>query len=262
MLESIDHPLPRGVASAGRIVEWRLARPPVNALDPELVARLVTAFERPPTDAKALIISGQPGVFSAGLDVRALLALDRVAAHAFFELLWRLQAAVARAPIPSIFAITGHCPAGGTVFAMSGDYRVMADGDFRIGLNEVQVGLYPGPPIHAALVRLVGPHRAAQLLTRGAMLSPRDARQAGLVDEVAPPHGVVERALAIAGEMVSAAEDVMRRTRALVRADLVALFGAAGEATRYAAEFAEQAGSVWWSEATRARLTALFARAK
>jgi hypothetical protein len=54
----------------------------------------------------------------------------------------------------------------------------------------------------------------------------------------------------------------MRRTRDVVRADLVALFGAPSQDAASAAEFAAQADSVWWTDATRARLTALFARAK
>ena len=91
------------------------------------------------------MIAGQPGLFSGGLDVPGLLALDREGISAMFVDLWRVQRAVATSPVPVMFAITGHCPAGGTVLAIHGDYRVMAEGEFRLGLNEVQVGLFPGP---------------------------------------------------------------------------------------------------------------------
>ena len=126
------------------------------------------------------MITGQPGVFSAGLDVRGMLELDREGVSAVFVELWRVQRAIAHSPVPVIFGLTGHSPAGGTVLAIHGDYRVMALGEFRIGLNEVQVGLFPGASIHGAFRRLVGGH-ASQLLTRGAShrSGHRLARRAG-----------------------------------------------------------------------------------
>src|SRR6185436_9718134 len=100
---------------------------------------------------------------------RGMLQLDRDAVGTVFLELWRTQHAIAHSPVPVVFGLTGHSPAGGTVLAIHGDYRVMASGDFRLGLNEVQVGLFPGPVIHGAFRRLVGGH-GAQLLTRGALI--------------------------------------------------------------------------------------------
>ncbi|HSC12062.1 MAG TPA: enoyl-CoA hydratase-related protein, partial [Rhodanobacteraceae bacterium] len=69
MLDTIRH---------DAITELRLARPPVNALDPELVARLRAAIESAPSNgARGIVLSGRPGMFSGGLDVPALLQLDR-----------------------------------------------------------------------------------------------------------------------------------------------------------------------------------------
>ena len=139
MLELIDH-APDGIR------EIRLARPPVNALNTELLRRLTAEFTRG-AEASALVVSGAPGLFSAGLDVRSMLALDRNGVCDVFVEVWRVQRALAVSPVPVVFAIMGHCPAGGTVLAIHADYRVMAQGDFRLGLNETQVGLVPGPPI-------------------------------------------------------------------------------------------------------------------
>ena len=100
--------------------------------------------------------------------------LDRDAVSNVFIELWRTQHAIAHSPVPVIIGLTGHSPAGGTVLAIHGDYRVMALGDYRMGLNEVQVGLLPGGPIHGAFKRLVGGH-ASQLLTRGALIDPASA---------------------------------------------------------------------------------------
>ena len=72
MLEVIDHPLKaEGSIAAGRIRELRFARPPVNALNLEMFRALIAALEGAATEA-AVVITGQPGLFSAGLDVRGI----------------------------------------------------------------------------------------------------------------------------------------------------------------------------------------------
>src|ERR1700710_1596046 len=105
------------------------------------------------------------------------------AAWRVFSLLIR---ALAASPIPIAAAITGHAPAGGTVLALYCDWRVMAEGDFKAGLNEVRVGLALPPVILAALRRQVGPRQAERLATAGLLLPPVEAERAGLVDELAP----------------------------------------------------------------------------
>ena len=88
----------------------------------------------------------------------------------------------------------------------------MASGEFRLGLNEVQVGLFPGAVIHGAFGRLVGGH-AAQLLTRGALIDPATALRVGLVDELCEASQCVPRALAVAREMCALPREPMLRTR-------------------------------------------------
>jgi Delta3-Delta2-enoyl-CoA isomerase len=259
MLEVTDHPLKAGAAAeAGRIRELRLARPPVNALNVELLHKLIEAITGASREA-AIIITGQPGIFSAGLDVRGLLEQDRAGVNALFIELWRTVRAIAYSPVPVIFGLTGHCPAGGTVLAIHGDYRVLALGDFRMGLNEVQVGLFPGPPINAAFRRLVGGH-AAQLLTRGALVDPATALRVGLVDELCEASQVAARALELARELCSAPREPMLRTRALVRQDLLELFGNPGHATLKEREFGSIGTEQWFAPATQERLRAMFTK--
>jgi enoyl-CoA hydratase/carnithine racemase len=185
--------------------------------------------------------------------------MDRNGISAMFVDLWRLQRAIATAPMPVIFAITGHCPAGGTVLAIHGDYRVMARGEFRIGLNEVQVGLFPGGVIYGAFKRLVGGH-AAQLLTRGALIDPANALRMGLVDELCDAAQVAERALEVAREICALPREPMLRTRTLVRRDLVDLFGNPGHALVQEREFGSMGVDMWFVPATQERLRAMFAK--
>jgi enoyl-CoA hydratase/carnithine racemase len=259
MLELIDHPANAVVTEGGGTLrEIRLARPPVNALNAGLLEALTEAVCGA-GDQSALLITGQPGVFSAGLDVPAILALDQAGMVRVFESLWHAQRAIASSAVPVVFGITGHCPAGGTVLAIHADYRVMARGDFRIGLNEVQVGLYPGPVIHGAFRRLVG-GQAAQLLSRGALIDPDAAWRLGLVEETCELSQCVARALEVAREYCALPRDAMLRTRALARQDLVALFGEPQDAARLAREFAEVGAAMFSEPSTRARLGRMFAK--
>ncbi len=240
------------------IREIRLARPPVNALNGEMLERITDAVNAAQASS-AIVITGQPRVFSAGLDVPAIIALNREAMVPVFTALWRAQRAIALSAVPVIFGITGHCPAGGTVLAIHADYRVMAEGDFKLGLNEVQVGLFPGPVIHGAFRRLVGGH-AAQLLTRGALIDPATALRVGLVDELCEADRCPARALEVAREIGALPRDALLRTRALAREDLVALFGALADADRLSREFAETGAGMFSEPATRERLAVMFAK--
>jgi len=250
MLEILEHD--------GNIRELRLARPPVNALNLELLRTLTAAVGAAQDDA-ALVISGQPGVFTAGLDVRALLELDRDSVMQVFIELWRVQRAIASSAVPVIFGLTGHSPAGGTVLAIHGDYRVMALGDFRLGLNEVQVGLLPGGPIHGAFRRLVGGH-ATQLLSRGTLVDPATALRVGLVDELCDAAQVTARALEVAREYCALPRDPMLRTRALARKDLIELFGNPGHAMIQEREFGKMGVDLFCVPATQERLRKMFAK--
>src|SRR5262245_13936791 len=125
MLDVIDHALAADTPlDAGRIRELRLARPPVNALNAELLRRIADSVDAAARES-AVVITGQSGIFSAGLDVRGMLELERAGVEELFTQLWRAMRNIACARVPVIFGLTGHSPAGGTVLAINGDYRVM-----------------------------------------------------------------------------------------------------------------------------------------
>jgi 3,2-trans-enoyl-CoA isomerase len=217
IVEIIDH---------GTVRELRLARPPVNALSPELIAALAAAIAPPFGGAEpaALVLSGTPGIFSAGLDLPRLVDVDRAGIAELWHALYGLLRSLAASPLPIVAAITGHSPAGGAVLALYCDVRIMAAGEFRIGLNEVRVGLPLPPVILTALRRQIGPRLAERMSVSGALVTPDEALRIGLVDELVPPAQVVERAVAVARELASLPRFAMSETRRHARADLVALF--------------------------------------
>src|SRR6056297_959094 len=211
------------------VVEIRLDRPPVNALNPALVKALDSAIEEQTRlGARALVLSGRTGLFSAGLDVPELLTLDEAGMRAFWRDLFGLLERIAASPVPIVTALTGHSPAGGTVIALYADYRVQAAGDFKLGLNEVQVGLVVPPVIHKALVRLIGPYRAERHLVAGEMIPATQALAVGLVDQIVAPDRVVETAVAWCQRHLALPKHAMSATRALCRVDLIESFQGAG----------------------------------
>lgn len=239
------------------VLELRFSRPPVNALSPDFVQELLSAITQAPVDgARAIVLSGQPGMFSAGLDVPELLKLDEAAMHEFWKHFFGLAGAIGCSPIPVAAAITGHSPAGGAVLAMFCDYRVMAEGDFRIGLNEVQVGLPLPPIIHSVMVRQMGVREAERLAVPGLLVEPREAQRIGFVDEVVPVDGVVAHAHEWCEQLVRMPPLAMQRTRDLARADIVELFDRLDENDYLAMNQA------WFGAETQATMQALVARLK
>ena len=239
------------------IHELRLSRPPVNALNPELVLALREAILAAPKEgAHGIVLSGHPGMFSAGLDVPTLLQFDRPTMGAFWKEFIGLCEALARSSIPVVAAITGHSPAGGAVLTLYCDYRIMARGDFRIGLNEVQVGLVVPEIIQAAMRRLVGANRAERLMVAGAMVDAEEAHRIGLVDELIDTELVVGRAIGWLQDLLKLPPEAMGETRRIARADLHAEFEGINDVSDD--EFAQR----WFSDEAQRVLGEMVARLK
>lgn len=238
----------------GAVRELRLDRPPVNALNMELIAALRQAVEAAPQDGvRALILSGAPGRFSAGLDVPLLLGLNRTAIAALWREFYALLKALASSPIPIAAAITGHAPAGGTVLPLFCDWRVGAEGDFKLGLSEVQVGIVLPPMILAALRRQIGSRKAERLAVTGVLISSLEALDVGLVDELVAAERVVSRALDWCQAVLALPAEAMTVTRRNARADLVGL------CDNLEPEL-EAVTEAWWRPQTQHALRALVER--
>jgi 3,2-trans-enoyl-CoA isomerase len=150
-----------------------------------------------------------------------LLTRDRAGVREYWREFFVTCAALAHSPVPVVAAITGHSPAGGAVLSLFCDYRVMAQGPYRIGLNEVQVGLIAPDCIQMALRRIVGSYRAERLLVSGALIDAEQAHAYGFVDELANVDEVTTRALHWLGELLALPSHAMLATRQIARADLV-----------------------------------------
>ncbi len=248
MIERITH---------GDIHEIRLARPPVNALSPELLEAISDEVRTAPErGARALVLSGGEGIFSAGLDVPVLLGLDRDGLLRALDIFFGTMEALARSTIPVAAAITGHSPAGGAVLALFCDWRVMAEGDYSIGLNEVRIGI-PMPSVVAALVgRTVGPRVGESLCVTGRLLPSAEALDLGLVDQLAALDSVVSVARAWCESTIQSPAGALTRTRETMRRDLIDLM------TGQRAADVEDLARTWFEPELQETLHALVARLK
>jgi enoyl-CoA hydratase/carnithine racemase len=132
----------------------------------------------------------------------------------------------------------------------------MADGAFKIGLNEVQVGLCPGPVIYAVLRRLVGPRHADQLISSGLLLTPAQALEIGLVDRIVAEGEVVPAAVAWAQSMAALPPKAVAATRRFARQDLIALLDGLGP------DDYRMMVDAWFSDETQRTMHALVERLK
>ncbi|MEO6154533.1 MAG: enoyl-CoA hydratase/isomerase family protein [Thermomonas sp.] len=209
----------------GDIHEVRLARAPVNALNPSLCQALTEAIsEAVANGACGIVLAGGPKVFCAGLDVPFLLSLgdDSGALLSAWNDFFDAARALAGCPVPVAAALAGHSPAGGCVLALCCDYRVMADGPYRIGLNETQVGLVAPEGIQSLLARVVGPHRAERLLVSGVLVDATEALAIGLVDELTGIDDVATRARVWLEGLLELPRGPVLETRRIARRDVIA----------------------------------------
>ncbi len=246
MIETISH---------DSLVEIKLSRPPVNALNFELLDQLVHTFEQViASGAKGIVLSGGAKVFSGGLDVPYLLSSSPADLRACWSRFFDAARSIANSPVPVVAAIAGHNPAGGCVLALCCDYRVMAEGPFRIGLNETQVGLAVPDAIQYLMRRIVGAHRAERMIVAGTMIESQKAFELGIIDQLAAQEVVVETALAWLRTHAALPQGPMRTTRALARADIIHALNGFKDAEM------EQFMQGWFSEETQTVLQGLFVK--
>lgn len=198
------------------VAEIRMDNAPVNALDESMVDELLAALERARADksAHAVILgSALTRRFCAGLDLELLRNGSSSRLHALVEKLYvRLYDAQYHLGKPSIAAVNGSARGGGMTVAVSCDLIVAAE-TATFGYPEIDVGLLPA--IHFThLPRIIGRHRAFDLLFSGRSFAAGEARDLGLVNRVVPEDMVLEEARKLAQVLCAKPPEVMRRGKA------------------------------------------------
>jgi enoyl-CoA hydratase/carnithine racemase len=235
------------------VAEIRMDRPPANALNHALVDELLAALDTlQASGARALILTGRPGMFSGGLDVPALIDCKRPEIEHFWQQFFRLSGRLAASPVPVIAALSGHAPAGGAVLALQCDYRIGINGNFKIGLNEVQVGLPVPGTILLALEEVIGLRHARRIATRGTLLPMAEALSIGLVDELVEADVLIPTALVRARELLGLPPVAMNTTRLAGKARLIEAYANGSDVVT--------ATDWWFSAETQAEMRKLVER--
>jgi enoyl-CoA hydratase/carnithine racemase len=181
--------------SIGHIV---LDRPPANSYDKTFMEELARSIDEAGRDdaVKAILLrSASEKFFSAGADVSVFARSGLDEQSAFVVCASEAMGKFESTPKVVVAAINGHCLGGGLEMALCCDFRIAAEGTYRIGLPEVTLGLLPGTGGTQRLPRLIGRQKALDLMLRGTTMSPQDALAAGMIDEVVPAAELVSRAL-------------------------------------------------------------------
>jgi enoyl-CoA hydratase len=213
-MNAVKYRLEDGVA----IVEIDDGR--ANAYSMALLAELEAALDRAEREARALLIVGRPGRFSAGYDLAAVTeGLD--SARALLGAGGKTLLRVFNFPMPVVAACTGHALAAGAIMLLACDRRIGADGAFKIGLNEVAIGLaLPRYPIELARCRLTPAGFNAALL--GEVTDPAGAVAAGFLDVIAGGYrDVVTVATNEAGRLATLSTATVAQSKRNARGALV-----------------------------------------
>ncbi len=221
MTDETTNDAPATLSSDGDVATIQLDDGKANALSHAMLEAIERALDEvEASEAKAVVLIGREGKFSAGFDLKVMTSGPEQAR----DLLGRgaeLGLRLYEFPIPVVFGVTGHALAMGGILLACADVRVGAEGTFKIGLPEVRIGM----PVPAFAVELCRDRVSPQWFTRSvhlaSSLDPTQALDAGFLDEVVAPDEVAARVAAVAAELADAIHPApFRLTRHTVRGAL------------------------------------------
>lgn len=218
-----------------------------NALNREMITELTDMLHNISGDANiaGVIITGKENFFSAGLDLIELYNYNEAEAESFWHLFLNFVAAITAFKKPLVAAVNGHSPAGGCVIALACDYRIMAEGKYIIGLNEVPVGIIVPNSIFNLYAFWLGQANASRSLLEGKLFSPEEALQVGLVDELANPASILTAAERKIRKYMAMERNTWEQSKLSIRQELIAATSA--DQTIALQNMLQQ----WWAPTTR-----------
>jgi enoyl-CoA hydratase len=203
----------------GGITVMQMHHGKANALDIELCDGLAAQFDAcRESETKAIVLTGQGTMFSAGVDLLRLSDGGAPYVRRFLPALHRLYHTVFFFPKPVVAAINGHAIAGGCVLQACADKRIAAAGPGRTGVTELLVGV-PFPPLAFEIMRFASPPRyLADGMFSGATYPPDVALSRGLIDELADgPAALFDRAVAVAETLAALSPQAFAQTKQQLR---------------------------------------------
>lgn len=200
----------------------------VNVVSPRLIHDLGLALDRARADQAAVVLAGRAGAFSAGFDRNVLLAGGGAATEMLvggFKLAERLLSF----PRPVVAACTGHALAMGSFLLLAADYRIGTHGSFKIGANEVAIGLtMPRFAVELCALRL-SPAYLQRSVLNAEIYDPDQAVAAGFLDRCASTADVLSAAHHVAAGLAKHPARAFAETKQRLRTGALARLHAAIE---------------------------------
>ncbi len=201
----------------GRIASIAIDDGKVNAFSIPMLEAIHAALDRAEADNAVVLLSGREKYFSAGFDLRVFKEEPERVVE-MLTLGARLCERVLAFPTPVLVACSGHAIAAGSFLPLAADLRIGADGPFKLGLNEVQIGLtVPLFVVELARQRLTPAHFNRALVT-ATMYDPREAVAAGFLDRVVPAEELRAASLEAAEQLATLDPEAHKATKLRVRA--------------------------------------------
>ncbi|MDO8733151.1 MAG: enoyl-CoA hydratase/isomerase family protein [Actinomycetota bacterium] len=234
------------IDSLDDVVVIRMNHGKVNALDVDLLIAVRAAFTQAPKDV-AIVLTGNDRAFSAGLDLRQLLDSPLQYSDQLLDELSATCLTIFDHPRPVVAAVNGAAIAGGAMLALAADVRIMSGG--VIGLPELKVGV-PIPSVLMELARYVlGQHLSRHVL-QGLAIDPEAALAIGMIDELADPEQLLDRAIAQAQGLASVPAVTFALTKQALHAETRDLMEAGSPADD------DEVADAWQSAEVRAQIQA------
>ncbi|CEA02427.1 enoyl-CoA hydratase [Pseudomonas saudimassiliensis] len=193
-----------------------------NALSPELFEAFNAALDRAEQDRAVVVIKGKEGIFSGGYDLKVMTSSPE-AAKGLVAIGSTLSRRLLAHPFPVVAMCTGHAIAKGAFLLLSADYRIGVQGPFKIGLNEVAIGM----TMHHVGIELARARLTNSAFTRSVinaeLFSPEDAVTAGFLDRVVPAEALESEAMAMAAQLAKLNMTAHRNTKRKSRKALLEL---------------------------------------
>ena len=201
----------------GRIATIAMDDGKVNAFSIPMLQAVHAAFDRAEQDGAVVVLTGREGYFSAGFDLKVFASGDVNAVIEMLTLGATLAERILAFPTPVLAACNGHAVAAGSFMLLAADLRIGTEGPFRIGLNEVKIGLtVPWFAIELARQRLQ-PAAFSRAVVNATMYSPGEAMQAGFLDRVVTASELRATSLGEAAELAELNAGAHAATKLRVR---------------------------------------------
>ncbi len=231
------------------IATVKMQRGKANAINISFLKELQVSFKDLVSDdtVKGIILEGNEGIFSAGLDVIEIYSYTKEQVMDLFVALKNTMQEILIASVPTVAAISGHAPAGGCVLASCCDYRIMVNGNYKLGLNEVGVGIVIPFFVYKTFAHAMGNERnASRLILASKLMTTEEALAHQFVDQLVESNELKETSINYIKSFSSLDKEVWSKSKKVMLQDLMKAYSA-----KAIEKDLESLDAQWWQPASR-----------